>query len=128
MYEQLNHQTKGGISYIGTPVDASDVPSELNGLRTIFSGFHHFEPKRAMAVLNNAVHAKKAIGIFDGGNRSLWMVLLLIIAHPVLLFLCTPFFRPFRISRLIFTYLIPVIPFCIVWDGFFSILRLYKPE
>ena len=128
IYDQLNNQTKRGISYISTPIDASDVPPELNGLRTMFSGFHHFEPKRAMAVLENAVHAKKAIGIFDGGNRSLWMVLLLIVAHPVLLFLCTPFFRPFRISRLIFTYLIPVIPFCTLWDGIFSISRLYMPD
>lgn len=128
VYKQLKHQTNGGISYISSPVDASNVPSELNGIRTIFSGFHHFEPQRAMAVLENAVHAKKAIGIFDGGNRSLWMVALLIIAHPVLLFLCTPFFRPFRISRLIFTYLIPVIPFCTLWDGIVSILRFYQPE
>jgi len=56
------------------------------------------------------------------------MILLLIIVHPILLFLCTPFFRPFRISRLLFTYLIPIIPFCTIWDGIFSIFRLYNPD
>lgn len=128
VYQRLNHMTDGGISYIGAPVDACDVPSELNGFRTLFSGFHHFEPKRAIAVLKNAVEAKKGIGIFDGGNRSVWMILVLIIVHPILLFLCTPFFRPFRISRLVYTYLIPIIPFCTVWDGIFSIFRLYNPD
>ena len=127
VYEHLHHQTNGGICYINTPVDACDVSSELKGFRTLFSGFHHFEPKKAVAVLKNAVDARKGIGIFDGGNRSLWMILLLIIVHPILLFFCTPFFRPFRISRLLFTYLVPVIPLCTLWDGIFSISRLYKP-
>jgi hypothetical protein len=56
------------------------------------------------------------------------MILAIIIIHPVMLFFCTPFIRPFRFSRLLFTYLIPVIPFCTVWDGVVSILRLYQPK
>ena len=128
VYQHLQYLTDGGISHISTPVDACDVPSELKGFRTLFSGFHHFEQKKAVAVLKNVVDARKGIGIFDGGNRSLWMILLIIIVHPVLLFLCTPFFRPFRISRLLLTYLIPIIPLCTVWDGIFSISRLYTPD
>lgn len=128
IYQRLHHLTHGGISYIVQPIDASEVPSELNAFRTLFSGFHHFEPKKATAVLKDAVDARMGIGIFDGGDRSLAMILLLIIVHPVLLCLCTPFLKPFRISRLLFTYLIPVIPFCTIWDGVFSISRLYHPE
>ena len=124
----LSHHNRGGISYMSTPVDASDVPIELKGFRTLFSGFHHFKPQKAAAVLKNAVDARKGIGIFDGGNRSIWMVLVLIIVHPILLFLFTLFLRPFKISRVLFTYLIPIIPICTVWDGIFSILRLYDPD
>jgi len=127
-YEYLSKKTQGGISNINTPIDASSVPPGLKGFRTIFSGFHHFEKEKAKEVLKNAVDGGQGIAIFDGGNRSFWMILLLIIAHPIILFLCTPFFRPFRISRLLFTYLIPVIPFCTVWDGIISILRLYSPD
>jgi hypothetical protein len=127
VYKHLSDKTGGGISYIGLPVDACNVPSELKGFRTLFSGFHHFDQEKAKEVLKNAVDARQGIGIFDGGNRSIWMILLIIVVHPIMLFLCTPFFRPFRISRLLFTYLIPIIPFCTVWDGVFSILRLYKP-
>lgn len=128
VYQYLFLQTNGGISYISSPVDACNVPLELKGFRTLFSGFHHFEPKKAITIIKNAVDGGKGIGIFDGGNRSSWMILLLIIVHPILLFLCTPFIRPFRISRLFFTYLIPIIPFCTIWDGMFSISRLYKPN
>ncbi|MFA5327669.1 MAG: hypothetical protein WC384_07765 [Prolixibacteraceae bacterium] len=127
-YDYLFQKTQGGISYINIPVDATSVPPEFKGFRTIFSGFHHFDQEKAKAVLKNALESRQGIAIFDGGNKSFLMILLILFIHPVLLVLCTPFFRPFRVSRLVFTYLIPIIPFCTVWDGVISILRLYTPE
>jgi len=128
IYRHLQSKTNGGISFIRIPVDATGVPSEAKGFRTLFSGFHHFDREKAKEVLKNAVDARQGIGIFDGGNKSLLMILLIIIFHPLLLVLFTPFFKPFRISGLLFTYLIPIIPFCTVWDGIISIFRLYKPN
>jgi SAM-dependent methyltransferase len=127
-YQHLSEKTHGGISGLKTPVDAANVPSDIKDFRTVFSGFHHFEKQKATEVLKNAVEAGAGIAIFDGGNKSLWMILLIIIVHPVLLLLCTPFFRPLRLSSYIFTYLIPVIPFCTIWDGIISIIRLYSPD
>jgi ubiquinone/menaquinone biosynthesis C-methylase UbiE len=57
--EYLSKKTHGGISYVNTPVDASSVPLGLNGLRTIFSGFHHFEKEKAKEVLKNTVEQKQ---------------------------------------------------------------------
>jgi hypothetical protein len=128
IYKQLSDRTNGGISYISMPVDASAVPLELEGFRTMFSGFHHFPPAKAKAILSNAIASGREIGIFDGGNKNIAMILAIFFMHPVMLFFCTPFIKPFRVSRLLFTYLIPVIPFCTVWDGIVSILRLYQPE
>ncbi|HLN53366.1 MAG TPA: class I SAM-dependent methyltransferase [Lentimicrobium sp.] len=127
-FELLSKRTNGGISFVRTPIDASAVPSGLEGFRTIFSAFHHFEKEKAKLIVRDAVESREGIAIFDGGNRSVWMILLIIIAHPVFLFLCTPFFKPFQIKRLVFTYLIPVIPFCTIWDGIISIFRLYKSD
>ncbi len=42
--------------------------------------------------------------------------------------LITPFMKPFRWSRLFFTYIIPLIPVTTTWDGLVSILRMYTPE
>jgi ubiquinone/menaquinone biosynthesis C-methylase UbiE len=44
VYKHLHHKTEGGISYVAIPVDACAVPSEMEGFRTLFSGFHHFQP------------------------------------------------------------------------------------
>jgi hypothetical protein len=128
-FELLSLNTKGDISFSETSVDAANVPSSLKGFRTIFSGFHHFDEPFAKSVLKNAVDAKEGIGIFDGGNKNIFVALFItLIFHPIIFFLFTPFFKPFRLSRLIFTYLIPIIPFCTMWDGFVSIQRLYQPE
>ena len=127
-YEFLKTKTGGAISFVDTSVDAADVPLTLRGFRTIFSGFHHFDNSSAKSVLKNAVDARSGIGIFDGGNKNILAVLFILIVHPIAFFFFTPFFKPFRFSRLLFTYIIPVIPFCTVWDGIVSIIRLYTPN
>lgn len=127
-YLYLSAKTKGGISFIDTSVDAADVPESLKGFRTIFSGFHHFNRTTAKSVLKNAVDAHSGIGIFDGGDKNILAILAILVFHPILFFFFTPFFKPFRLSRMFFTYIIPVIPFCTVWDGIVSIIRLYRPN
>ncbi len=127
-YRFLERRSGGKISHSEKSVDASAVPPELKGVRTIFSGFHHFDPGFAKDVLNDAIKSKSGICIFDGGNKSIWMILGAIFIHPILFFIFTPFFRPFRLSRIVFTYLIPLIPLCTMWDGVVSILRLYRPS
>ena len=127
-YEFLSVKTACAISFLNTSVDAADVPVTLKGFRTIFSGFHHFNKLTAKSVIKNAVDAKSGIGIFDGGNKDILAILAILLVHPLVFFFFTPFFKPFRFSRLFFTYIIPVIPFCTVWDGIVSIIRLYKPN
>ncbi len=127
-YKLLQAKTKGAISYITQPVDALQVPPELTGFRTIFSGFHHFQPAMAKAVLQDAVSAKQGIAIFDGGDKSIVFIITILLLQPIAFILLTPFIKPFRWSRLLFTYLLPLIPFCTVWDGIVSVSRLYKPE
>jgi hypothetical protein len=40
--------------------------------------------------------------------------------------LTTPFIRPFKIGRIIFTYLIPIVPLFVLWYGIVSSLRTYS--
>ena len=52
----------------------------------------------------------------------------IIFIHLIIFFLFTPFFKPFRLSRIIFTYALPLIPLCTIWDGMVSIIRLHEPK
>ena len=38
------------------------------------------------------------------------------------------FARPFRWGNVVFTYLIPLMPLIVFWDGIVSMLRIYSPE
>ena len=50
------------------------------------------------------------------------------LAAPLFVFLHTPLIRPFRWTRLLFTYILPVIPLLVMIDGIVSCLRTYTLE
>jgi hypothetical protein len=115
----------GQLSYLPEPVDALDVPEHLKGLRTIFTGFHHFGPADARRILASAAEQRAAICVFEFTERSWKTVLTTPIVAPLAVFLTTPFARPLTLARLLWTYLVPVIPFVAAWDGVVSNLRTY---
>lgn len=113
------------IDYETRPVDARHVPPELKGLRTLFLVFHHFKPEDATLILQNSIDSKSSIAIFEGQERSLMSIIAMLFS-PITTLLVTPFIRPFKLGRFIFTYLIPIVPLFILWDGVISSLRTYS--
>jgi hypothetical protein len=119
--------TNQGIRFHGQPVDATQVPSELRGFRTMFTAFHHFNPEQASRVLADAVRQRQGIGIFEVTERRARAMLLIVLA-PLMILLVTPLIRPFRWSRLFWTYIIPLVPIVTLFDGLVSCLRTYSPQ
>jgi hypothetical protein len=126
-WSALNNQ---GVEYLPEPVDATQVPQQLKGMRTMFEGFHHFKPGEARQILQDACQKRAAIGIFEASLPAPhgWLIFLL---SPVLTLLgylfSTPFITPRTWSRLLWTYLLPVVPLATCWDGWVSFLRVYSP-
>lgn len=106
-------------------VDARAVPGHLKGLRTQFLSFHHFKPSDAKQILQNAVDANQPIAIFEAQKRNL-AHLIKFSFSPIAVLLMTPFIRPFKWNRILFTYLVPAIPLFIFSDGLVSVLRTYS--
>ncbi|UYZ59138.1 class I SAM-dependent methyltransferase [Hymenobacter latericus] len=127
-WQHIGEQTGGAIGYEPAPTNALRVPPQLAGFRAVFSAFHHFSPAMGQGLLRDAVRAQTGIGVFEGAGKHWWEILLALTVLPVAQLLITPFIRPFSASRLLFTYLIPLIPLCTIWDGVVSILRMYTPE
>jgi hypothetical protein len=115
------------IHYVSQSVDATQIPKNLQGFRTLFSSFHHFDHDDACRLLQDSVNRKQGIGIFEAPGRHTLTVLSLFFI-PLAVWLFVPFRRPFRWSRLVWTYLIPVIPFVLFFDGFVSCMRAYSLE
>jgi hypothetical protein len=125
-FERISKLSKGKIRYIAESIDATNVPTYLKGVRTIFTGFHHFSPKFAKAILQNAVDQQVAICIFEFTERRLLNLLLTFVISPLTVFLTTPFMKPITFSRFFWTYIIPVVPLAISWDSIISNLRTYS--
>lgn len=115
------------LPYHAEPVDATKVPEALTGFRTLFASFHHFRPEQARAILADAVAKRQGIAVFEATARTIPAVLGMLFV-PLAVWLITPQIRPVRFSRLFFTYLIPVLPLAILFDGIVSCLRTYNPE
>jgi hypothetical protein len=123
-FQCLSSKYPSGIRYTADPVDATNVPKNLVGLRTMFNAFHHFTPRLARLVLESAVQARQPIGIFEIPERSLRMMVPLLFT-PIFVALATPFIRPFLWKRLLWTYVVPLIPLTCWWDGLVSACRAY---
>lgn len=127
-FSKIKQSSGGKLDYIATPVDALSFDKHQGSIVTIFSAFHHFKPVDAKKIIQQAVNNNMPIAIFEGAAKDVKNFLGILIFTPLIFLLITPFMKPFRFSRLFFTYIIPLIPITTVWDGLVSILRMYAPE
>ena len=113
------------VKYCAEPIDARDVSKELRGVRTMFLSLHHLTRADAVSVLRNAVESGMPIAVFEAQQRDLSHLIRFMLS-PIMVLLITPFIRPFRLSRLFWTYLVPILPVLVGWDGVVSVLRTYS--
>lgn len=109
------------------PVSALAVPPELPGARTMFTSLHHFSPEEVRAILASAQEAGVPFAAFEASHRSL-RGLLVSLFVPLGVLLLMPLVRPRRPLALLLTYLPPVVPLAIFWDGLVSMFRTYGVE
>jgi hypothetical protein len=124
-FENVKASSADVLDFCPSSVDAREVPIELDGFRTMFSSFHHFPPAQARSILQDVVIARQGIGIFEITSRTksaiammfLWSLTPLVFAFSV---------PSFRWSRLLYTYVLPLIPLVLLFDGIVSCLRTYR--
>lgn len=126
-FRRASARSREKLAGIEASVDATNVPGELGGFRTLFTSFHHFPPKLARCILEDAVAKRVGIGVFEYTERS-WAWFVSLPFMPLYCWLMTPFIRPFRWERFFWTYLIPIVPLVMCWDGLVSCLRTYSPR
>jgi hypothetical protein len=127
LYPNLNSGLEPQITWLPDPVDALHLPPKLTGVRTMFSAFHHFRPDAARAILKEAFEHRRTICVFESGSGTpLGMAAML--GVPLAVLLLMPLARPLRWVHLLFTYLVPLLPVLMLWDGMVSMLRIYSPD
>ncbi len=124
-FERTRRFSGGRIGFCAESVDAAAVSGDLRGFRTIFSAFHHFSPETARAMLADAFAKREGIGVFELAQPKV-KTMALCCGMPALSWLLTPGMRPLGWRRVVWTYLLPVIPFTLWVDGILSCLRSYS--
>lgn len=127
-FQRIKKISNEKIDFIAESVDATAVDSQISGFRTLFTSFHHFQPETAKKILQDAVNKNTPIGIFEFTERNFVNVLKVILFGILLVFINTPFIRPFKWSRIFWTYLIPIVPLVYCWDSLVSHLRTYSTQ
>ena len=115
------------ITYDPRSIDARDIPADLKGARVFYGSFHHFAPDDARAILDSTVRAREPIAIFEGTERSFRGIAVCLLI-PILVLIMMLWVRPVRLLWIVSTYLIPILPAVILWDGVVSSLRSYTQE
>lgn len=108
-------------------VDATAVPDDLDGVRTVINGFHHLRPALARRLVEDAARKGQPFVSVEIVERR-WQTMLLLMGTPLLALLVSPFQRPLTTSRLALTWLLPLIPLGVWWDGMCSCLRGYDVD
>jgi len=124
-FQELSNKNNH-IHYTSEPIDATNC--DIQGFRTLFASFHHFDPPLATKILADAVHKNQGIAIFEVTKNNIWYLIRVAILTGALAFLAPLLTRPVSLQRFFWTYYIPVIPFFLVFDGIMSNLRTYSKE
>lgn len=126
-FVQTATDAEGRIDFVDYSVSALDVPVNISGFRTLFSSFHHFRPEQARKIIADAVSKKQGIAIAESTQNHPLMIAYMLLT-PILVLLSSPWQKPFRWSRLFWTYVLPAVPFVVMFDGIVSCLRTYSPN
>lgn len=116
-----------GVSYCREPVSALEIPSELHGIRTMFTGLHHFGSAEVRSILQSAQRAGVPFLAAEATHRSAKGLLITLLV-PLMVLLLMPRVRPRRLLPLLLTYLPPLLPLLIWWDGVASTLKSFRAE
>jgi len=129
--KQYNSDDNSNVTYHKDPVDATNIATAPNGLKTMMNSFYHMPPEAARKILESAYTNKQPLLIYEMAENKIpliaWWIMLplgLLILVIMTLFM-TPFVKPLTGKQLLFTYLIPIIPICYAWDGQASMPRMY---
>lgn len=126
---QTLHGSDGcpGLDYLAEPVSALEVPVELGRVRTMFTALHHFDEAEVRTILAAAQRDRVGFAAFEATHRSV-RGLLVTLAIPLLVLVLMPRVKPRRVVTLLLTYLPPLLPLLIWWDGLASTLRTYAAD
>lgn len=115
--------------FVQAPVDARAIGDDLPRTWMMLNALHHFAPSELRAFLRGTARSADAFIAVDRAARNWREMFITIFVVPVAAAIITAFvIRPFRLSNVLWSLIIPVIPLVALIDGIVSNLRSYTVE
>lgn len=111
------------IQYDREPLDILENLPDGQSVITLFNAFHHFTHNEKLGLLQKVAAAKRPFLSVEILRPGVGCYLSVLGASTIGQWLFAPFIKPFRLSRLIFTYLIPIHILSILIDGWISVAK-----
>ncbi len=119
--------------YLDADIEICKVETEAfepagRGLYTFVNSLHALPPEKARAYLRKIAESGNPVVAVEGNNDNWWQAVGMLIFVPLSVLLSAPFVRPFRFSRLLFSWLLPILPVVTSVDGALALFKLYNPS
>ena len=125
-YKSIALKSGQEIDFVSKSVDVNGELAGLGGIWTVFNAFHHLSPLSATRLLRKAVRNNRPIAIMEPLDTNPLVILLQSLVLVAAIFLILPFTKSFNLKIFFLSYLFPVLPLAIVWDGWVSALKVYR--
>ncbi|MCB0422148.1 MAG: hypothetical protein KDD61_14210, partial [Bdellovibrionales bacterium] len=114
-------------SYCSFSVDATEVPKSLETSKVFINSFHHLNPKVAKKVLLDSIESNNRVLVLEYVSNSI-VAYLTMVCGASLTFVTLPFVvqRKNLFFSAFFTYIVPLFPIMLLWDGLVSCFRHYS--
>ncbi|MEG3765486.1 hypothetical protein [Alteromonas sp. 14N.309.X.WAT.G.H12] len=125
--EHINNLGDDRIHYLDQPIDVLKDNPDFQIPKIFINSFHHFDDEQVAEILRlNLSHGNDILVLEYCDNSVVSYISMLF--GPLLAMILLPFITERRqlLVTAIFTYLIPIVPLMLLWDGLVSNLRCYS--
>jgi hypothetical protein len=111
------------VTYLNESVDVLHINPEPDTLYSMYNAFHHFTSVEQLQIIEKVIQSQSSIMIVEILTPSINSYLSVFLSGTILQWITAAFVKPFSFKRLVFTYIIPINIFTVVYDGLISVLR-----
>lgn len=124
--EKLNAKNNERIQYINESIDATKFDESHQYPKVFINSFHHFTPKQVLKIIEAGKASESDILILEYCRKTP-LAFISVLLGPFVAMLMFPLVvnRKEFLPAFVLTYLVPIIPLMLLWDGIVSSLRTY---
>jgi len=124
-WKELKVSVGKDIDFVSESMDIKKSIKTFPGVHIMFSALHHFEADEIREMITAAIENKRELLICDYSQRRMFIELLPLLLSPLMFLLLSPLVYPFSWRRLLFTYVIPILPLIFLVDSAISRMKAY---